>query len=284
MSNFQQWNNIAGHIVPIILALFLGAWSDRRGRKIPLILGLSGKLYYSLMVIVNSTQTTWPLQYVIYTATIPSAFTGADVAIFASCFAYISDITSVKDRTIRITILDACYLSTMPTGVALGSYLYSYVVGKSFTSMFIINSSLLLLGIVYSILFLQWRTTERQESMRHLSIWGILKDFFDRKHVYESVKTLTKKRTANRRIYLWIFLISMFFYTFQRDEKPMLYLYTQYNFNWNTETYSYFKTFQSTAYVILMLTVIPLMSKVFGWMDTVSVSLRFSSYELPQFK
>lgn len=90
------------------------------------------------MIIVNTLKPDWPVEYVIYTATIPSAFTGAgelilhpsvvfshhvlllDVAIFACAFAYISDISSVEDRTIRITILDVCYLSTMPTGVALG--------------------------------------------------------------------------------------------------------------------------------------------------------------------
>lgn len=60
------------------------------------------------------------MEYIIYTATIPSALTGADVAIFASCFAYISDISTVKNRTTRVTILDVCYLSAMPTGVALG--------------------------------------------------------------------------------------------------------------------------------------------------------------------
>ena len=64
---------------------------------------------------------TWPLEYVIYTASIPGALTGADVAIFASAFAYISDISTVKNRTMRVTILDACYLSTMPLGVALGN-------------------------------------------------------------------------------------------------------------------------------------------------------------------
>lgn len=64
---------------------------------------------------------TWPVEYIIYTATIPSALTGADVAIFASCFAYISDISTVKNRTTRVTILDVCYLSAMPTGVALGN-------------------------------------------------------------------------------------------------------------------------------------------------------------------
>lgn len=58
MSNFHQWNNIASHVVPIILALFLGSWSDKRGRKLPLLCGLVGKLIYSLMVVVNSTQCT----------------------------------------------------------------------------------------------------------------------------------------------------------------------------------------------------------------------------------
>jgi PCFT/HCP family folate transporter-like MFS transporter 1/3 len=72
------------------------------------------------MIVVNTLMPQWPVEYIIYTATIPSAFTGADVAIFASAFAYISDITSVEDRTIRITILDVCYLSTMPTGIYFG--------------------------------------------------------------------------------------------------------------------------------------------------------------------
>lgn len=31
-SNFLQYNNIAGHIIPIVLALFIGSFSDRRGR------------------------------------------------------------------------------------------------------------------------------------------------------------------------------------------------------------------------------------------------------------
>lgn len=31
-ADFFQYNSIAGHVIPIILALFLGAFSDRRGR------------------------------------------------------------------------------------------------------------------------------------------------------------------------------------------------------------------------------------------------------------
>lgn len=56
VSDFHQWNNIASHVVPIVLALFLGAWSDKRGRKLPLLCGLVGKMLYSVMVVVNASQ------------------------------------------------------------------------------------------------------------------------------------------------------------------------------------------------------------------------------------
>lgn len=56
VSNFHQWNNIAGHIFPMFLALFLGSWSDRRGRKLPMLMGLAGKLLWSSMVVVNANQ------------------------------------------------------------------------------------------------------------------------------------------------------------------------------------------------------------------------------------
>lgn len=66
------------------------------------------------------------MEYVIYTAAFPSALTGADLAIFAGCFSYIADVSSLKNRTFRIGILDVAYLSTMPTGVAIGNMFKFY--------------------------------------------------------------------------------------------------------------------------------------------------------------
>lgn len=221
-------------------------------------------------LIYFQSAATWPVEYIIYTASIPSAMTGADVAIFASAFAYISDVSSVGNRTLRVTILDACYLSTMPIGVALGSYLYTYVVGGSFVVMFSINAALLLVAIVYTAVHLRWKTNDKQRSIAEVGWCGVLPDFFDRRHVAASVRTMLRKRSGNRRAYLWILMVSMLFYTFQRDEKPMTYLYTQFKFQWDTVLYSHFKTFQSTAYVIMMMGGIPLMSKWLGMRDTVS--------------
>ncbi|XP_055642314.1 proton-coupled folate transporter [Toxorhynchites rutilus septentrionalis] len=281
-STFHMWNSIAMYAVPTVLALFLGAWSDRRGRKLPLILGLIGKLIYSVMIVVNTRMENWPVEYIIYTATIPSVLTGADIAIFASCFAYISDITTVTDRTLRITILDATYLSTMPIGVALGNLIYNRT-AKSFTVMFTINASLLFASILYSALRLKSRITDQQVSILELRWYRIPGDFFDRNHVVHSVKTFFKKRTLHRRIYLHTLMVAMSFYTFQRDEKPKMYLYTQLKFNWDLSQYSYFKTYQSAAYVVMMFIGVPFFTKVLGMRDTFIIMIGATAHAAARF-
>ncbi|CAD1477687.1 unnamed protein product, partial [Heterotrigona itama] len=270
VSSFHQWNNMAGHVVPIILALFFGNWSDRRGRKLPLIIGLLGKFIYSFMIVINSLIDTWNLNTIVYSASLPMGMLGGDVAIFGSCFAYISDISSVKQRTLRITILDVVYLSTMPIGVALGSYLYTNVVKSSYTIMFTINTILLVLAIVYSLIRLKWQTLSQQQSLVGTNL---LTDFFDKKHIVATVKTMTKSRPNHGKLHLWLLLIIMMLYTFQRDEKPMSFLYTQLKFNWNVTTFSNFRTFQSTTFVVAMLIGVPIMSKLMGIRDTIIVAI-----------
>ncbi|XP_026298071.1 thymic stromal cotransporter homolog isoform X2 [Apis mellifera] len=270
VSNFHQWNNIAGHVVPIILAFFYGNWSDRRGRKLPLIMGLLGKFIYSFMIVINSMMDTWNLNTVVYFATLPMGMLGGDVVIFGSCFAYISDITSIQQRTLRITILDVIYLSTMPTGVALGSYIYSNVVNKSYTIMFIINATLLFLAILYSLIKLKWQTLPQQQVLMGTNL---LTDFFDKKHIIATIKTIIKTRPNHGKLHLLFLLIIMMLYVFQRDEKPMSFLYAQLKFKWDVNTYSNFKTFQSSTFVLAMLIGVPIMSKVMKIRDTIIVAI-----------
>ncbi|KAJ8978071.1 hypothetical protein NQ317_000629 [Molorchus minor] len=258
VSTFHLWNNIAGHGVPIVLALFMGAWSDKRGRKLPLLMGLIGKLYYSTMVVVNTTQSDWPLEYVVYTATLPMAFTGADVAIFAAAYTYLVDVSSKKNRTMRVTILEVCYLATMPTGIALGSYLFNKVVDKSYTIMFIINASLLVLAVLYTFLRLKWRSNPNQKPLSEAN--NVFLDFFDYNHVVDTTVTIVKKRPRGRRSYLIMLIVMMALYTFQRDERDMMYLYCQLVFNWTLGQFSTFRTFQSALQDVALLFAIPLMS------------------------
>ncbi|CAH4038424.1 proton-coupled folate transporter [Pieris brassicae] len=271
-SLFHQWNGVAMHMIPVVLAFFLGAYSDKRGRKVILLSGLLGKLYFSLMITYITTNS-WPVEYVIYFAVLPSAITGTDLAIFTGCFAYLSDVSSVENRTFRVAILDAVYLSTMPTGIYLGNLIFNRLVDRSFTTMFAINSCLMVLATFHCIFFLEWQTRNEQMPVREAGVIDSIKDFFNINNIKETCVTLTKQRPNNRRLFLWFLLVSMAFYTFQRDEKPVLYLYASKVFKWDTNDYSNFKTYLSTAYVIFTLFGIPLMSKILMWRDTMIVML-----------
>lgn len=118
---------------------------------------------------------------------------------------------------------------------------------------------------------MQWQTSPKQKSLRELGCCGFFPDFFDFQHLQASFGVLSKKRPGSPRSFLIILLISMALYTFQRDEKPYLYLYAQFKFQWDVKIYSRFKTFQSSAYVIATLISIPLMNKILGWKDTVII-------------
>lgn len=126
----------------------------------------------------------------------------------------------------------------------------------------------------------QWQTTPRQSPLTELPCKNWLSDFFDKKHFMQSIKTLCKRRDNNHRTYVIIMMVSMALYAFQRDEKQYVYLYTQLKFGWTTETYSYFKTYQSAAFVLVMLVAVPIMNKLLNWKDTAIVMLGACAHSL----
>lgn len=87
---------------------------------------------------------------------------------------------------------------------------------RSFTGMFAINTSLMICATIYAFVFLAWQTRPEQKSLIKAGVKNPITDFFDWNNIMQTIATLTKKRTNNRRLFLWVLLASMAFYTFQR--------------------------------------------------------------------
>lgn len=137
-----------------------------------------------------------------------------------------------------------------------------------YTIMFAINATLLLLAIVYSLVWLKWQTSPRQEPFTGTN-W--LVDFFDMRHVATTVRTLVKSRRNHGKLHLWLLLLAMCLYTFQRDEKPKSQMYTSLIFNWNVVDFSNFKTFQSALFVIGQLDLIQINRVVISRFSTILI-------------
>lgn len=101
----------------------------------------------------------------------------------------------------------------------VGNVLFNKVVDKSFTTMFAINTCLMIVATLHCLFFLKWQTSPTQKTLREAGVTNPIRDFFDVKNIKQTITTLTKKRRNNRRLFLWFLLISMAFYTFQRGKK-----------------------------------------------------------------
>ncbi|XP_034248864.1 tetracycline resistance protein, class E-like isoform X2 [Thrips palmi] len=268
VSNFHQYNGIVYNFVPVFLAPFLGAWSDRRGRKLPLLMGLGGNTLYFAMLALVASQDTWRLEMILVLVSLPAALTGSGLAVFSATHCYVADVTPTEDRTLRLAILDSCYLVAMPAGISLGAYLFGSVLDGSVTAMFAISTGFLAFCFVYSLLVLEWQTNDAQKSLKGVNICS---DFFDKHHIVESIKTLCRPRSSHGRLYLFLILLSVGLYTFQRNEQQFTYLYTQMKFNWSVNEFSNYRTFQTIAYVFAMLLGVPLFTKHCGFSDSVIV-------------
>lgn len=268
MSNYLLAESVLGNMFSITISLFIGSFSDHYGRKLPLLFGLFGKMIYSFMVIVNILVKSWSIEYILFTALLPCVLTGSDIAIFTSCFSYISDVSSKKNLTFRVTLLNACYLFAIPVGVQLGSYLFNNCFGESYLLMFSLNLFILCIAFIYGIYSLHWRTTIEQDSLKNINKKKILTEIFQKKHLKETVEILTEG--INKKIILLV-LISSIMFSFLREEGKYLYIYSVFKFGWDIKTYSIFKTTKAFLYFITVLVCTPIMNKIFKWKETIII-------------
>lgn len=128
----------------------------------------------------------------------------------------------------------------LPLFLLKGSLLFSTIANKSFTFMFAVNTAIMACTLLYSLFRLKWRTSDSQRPLKggellfkwkccigkfraakqsfailYVSV-NIFSDFFDWKHVWESVRAVVRRRANHGRLYLILIILSMGLYTFQR--------------------------------------------------------------------
>lgn len=141
--------NMALTLPAIFTSCFLGSWSDKRGRKGPMVVASIGS---SLDALIILAAIHWKLPlYVFMIASGMAGLSGYYPTVILAILAYVADTTKPDSRALRLGILEAIAF-VCGTGVYFGSGVW--IKNYGYESVYLVILTLHLLNLVYVVIFL----------------------------------------------------------------------------------------------------------------------------------
>ncbi|XP_031366295.1 uncharacterized protein LOC102679017 isoform X2 [Apis dorsata] len=191
--------SIVESIIPALLSLFLGPWSDIYGRKSII---LSGYIGISLTYFLLSSMTIWDINpWFLLIAYIPYACCGGFCIILLGTVCYLSDISNEQERGWQLAWMEA-----------------------------LISIGILIAGL--HICFLVPETIHITDSIT-------IKSLFNIHLVRKLISTCTKKRDGFNRYIVWCCIISIILMVIaMQGEMTIGFLFVSARFGWDVNKYS----------------------------------------------
>ncbi|XP_036331955.1 proton-coupled folate transporter-like [Rhagoletis pomonella] len=226
-------NSLVSSIVPAILALFIGSWSDRFGRRPVLLIALMGialgYIVNFILSMVSAYSPTNPWLYVI--GNIPAAVTGSSCAFSIVSYCYIADVASPQFKGLRMVLADAAIGLGTVAGTLAGGALFAKT---SMQVVFAISALSALLAMVYIIF-----VNEESLKVEHTTLMYKLSQFFSITHLIDLVRTCTAKRPNHMRTFIWLTMIALVISNFTTSgESNVFYLFLRAKFSTTVSQYS----------------------------------------------
>lgn len=166
IASVQAWKSVVHTAVPTLLMLFIGAWSDKTGkRKICMLMPIFGEFMTCILNIINTCFFyAVPVELTVLMEVIFPSLTGGWYTMFLGAFSYLGDVTSKETRTFRMGILNLCMTVGFPIGMGLSGILLKYL---GYYGVFSISASLQLLNFCYVFFMIEDHTwLENKEKVR----------------------------------------------------------------------------------------------------------------------
>lgn len=118
------WKQAINSAIPCFVILFIGSWSDRHNRRKPCILiPLCGQILMAFALLLCVYFENSPIEAAIFVEVFFPSITGSHFTMMVGFYSYIADITTEKERTVRIGIISLVYSIGIPFGMAFSGIL-----------------------------------------------------------------------------------------------------------------------------------------------------------------
>ena len=192
-TNSSHWilmSTITLVIPSLLIAIYLGSWSDRFGRKWPVVIPPFGGALSCLVYILISFKEDAPVAWILFASSL-SGLSGGFVSCIMSCMTYVAAVSTEEKRTVRISRLEAMtFLGGTIGPFVSGSMLQ--VTGHGYAFCFMMVSYAL--AVLYAIFLVRdiYDGTEQEGK--------VIDDDDDDPHDRSRIKKRRKKKISRRLV------------------------------------------------------------------------------------
>uniref|UniRef100_A0A6P7G6R9 Uncharacterized protein LOC114334664 n=1 Tax=Diabrotica virgifera virgifera TaxID=50390 RepID=A0A6P7G6R9_DIAVI len=270
INDMHSWQQPMQSIMPLIMILYLGSFSDRhKWRKPFLILPLFGELFAVVGCILSVVfMRSWSLEVLgIFQLVIPSFFGGQPMLTMA-VFAYIADVSTLEMRTLRIGIVQIVLNIIVPITQFISAQTFELV---GYYGVFLIAGALYVFGVIYGL----YRIKEPSQPDRKFE-GGFVRDVFNPRHAIDTITLVFKESPGNNRLYIILMLFIVFFHNVVVvGEGGIFFLYSSSVLKWTITEFSYFLTFNTLIHLAGTAIGVPFFTKILHLSDMIILLLTF---------
>ena len=252
VESFNNYIAITENVIPILLAFYLGSWSDHWGRRPILFVTLTGKLISSFLNFINAVYLKeWSRWVWLATVMVVQNVTGGLLALIMVLYSFIADNSTTRSRTMRLGFISLAWHTAKPIATPLGAWVFKE---GGYLYVFGIATALLFTGWTYIILRL-WNFKEKINVAKKMSF----KETIHYRHVTDSIRTTLRARPGHKRTYLLLMMLIMLLkITPYIAEVAFQFLYTKRFFHWDVSDYSWYSSLYHIIGSVSMAVLLPL--------------------------
>lgn len=263
-------------IIPTMCSMFIGPWSDKYGRKPVLLSTFIGSFFsYGLVALICFLSGRYeidPWYYIL--AYIPAALSGGNCALITGVFCYITDVTSEKNRAVKMGVLEAAIFGGLLLGVLSSSYILRWT---NATTVFAIAAGAIFLGILYIVFYIE----ESIQPDELDNSTNKLREIFRFELVGDLFHTCFKRRPNFDRVIIWLVITALGASIFAMEGTGTVYfLFLREQFHWTVKEYSFYDATVIVFMIIGNLVGMYGVKKLFNLSESMLAAIGFCCYAI----
>ncbi|KAL4223972.1 hypothetical protein ACF0H5_017431 [Mactra antiquata] len=261
-TNYIIYHKCISNFPALILGLFCGAWSDKYGRKLPMVLPSIGTTFAVLLYMAANISPESSVAFFLSGSLIHGCF-GKTSMISMAVHSYVVDITTPGERTNKLGLLAAMQF----IGMFVGSLIAGLLLDNTDILTTYCTASFLNAIVVTLALSTVKETVAANEGTEMFPCRTIFKP----ENFKDSLMVVIKKRDCNlRRSICAVLFVLLLHQTCRTGLTDVTLLYTELPpLSWPTSWFGYLSAADNAAMGIVLLIILPILSNVIKLSDSV---------------